>query len=573
MLVIVRPLDHDRRMDGSGMATSGLLPLFGALASLAALPILGLESQRGAEQTETPPTLVAVDDKGRGGGPRVSVASDDPRFVLRLHARDVDGERDVASVRPDDEGGEVTASRDLVIAHAALSTLNPEYRFKTTYSARGKVSEETLYGDLIVGGRGDPTIDAIRLREVANKLAQGGVLRITGAIVLDDSYFRTGEADEVVGVDDEGEPTIVLDEATDAGVSDEASAPVVDTPSVPSTVRAFPFAGNRVALVVRPSRLGALALIDVVPRSPFLTVKSLVRTASHARRLKTHALLDGERGLVVVTGMVAPDDAPRTLSFELADGAFSLGHTLSDELRRRGVRVTGRVSAVDAGGYRRWLMTDFSPPLTDLLGTMLRRGGDSAPRYLSESLLRVLAAEALAERGTRAHGLAVVKAHLEENLKIASSRFTLEPGKAALPPRVIVDVLTHTRRTFEMKSELEVVIGAATLHPQLVARLDAPLLQRTRAAAFVDDQRADLAGYIVTDTGSVLAFALQVTNVGNATIDEMWVVVNRALQGLVQVESKSGARDPASVKQMRAQGHRVRSRSETTRAAPAGPAR
>jgi D-alanyl-D-alanine carboxypeptidase len=558
-------------MDGSVMTTVAVLPLFGALASLAALPILGLESLRSAPLEGAPAPLVGAVEAGTASAGQPLLLPVDPRFSLRLLARDVDGERDVASVNAD-ESGEIVSTRDLLIAYTALSRLKPEYRFRTTYSARGRVTDETLLGDLIVGGRGDPTIDAIRVREVANKLAQGGVLRITGAIVLDDSYIRTGESDEVEGMNEEGEPTSLSDDDQDAGVpSSEESAPVVDLPSVPSTVRAFPFAGNRVRVVLHPSRMGGPAFVDVTPRSPFLTVKNLVKTAPHARRLKSHALLDGDRALIVIGGALAPDDPPRTLTFDLLDGAFSLGHTLNDELRRRGVKVSGRVTAADAGGYRRWLMTDFSPPLTDVLGLMLRRGGDATSGYYSESLLRVLAAESLAGGGARALGLAVVKTHLEESLHIAPSRFTLEPGKTVLPPRVIVDVLAHGTRVFELKSELEIVLGAASLHPQLALHLTPALVPRTRAVAFVDDKRADIAGYLATASGAVFAFALQVTGNGTTSVDDMWALVNRTLASLVASE-RATTRDPALRRPDGAGEQRTRPRAKGF-AKPAAPVR
>jgi hypothetical protein len=144
-----------------------------------------------------------------------------------------------------------------------------------------------------------------------------------------------------------------------------------------------------------------------------------------------------------------------------------------------------------------------------------------------------------------------VRTHLEENLGVAASRFALESNKTALPPRVIVDVLSHARRTFEMKSEFEIALGAAALHPQLVTRLDARLLPRTRAVAFVDDQLADLSGFIATEGGAVLAFALQVTPVEPVSIDEMWQLVNRTLLALVGAERTEGARGSSSARPRR----------------------
>jgi len=518
-------------MDGSTLASSALLPV-GALASLLALPILGLENMRASSPEPAPVVAARVESRAKSKGPRI----EDPRFVVRFAARDIDRDVDVASQRAD-ESGEVSASRDLVVALTALMVLKPEHRFRTTYSARGRVTENTLWGDLVVDGRGDPTVDDIRLRDVANRLYQGGIARITGAIVLDDSFFRSGITDEIEGVDEEGEPRPLTDEGADAGVASEAvaEAPVVDTPSVPSAIRAFPFAHNTLTVVVRPgAKRGAPAIVDVVPRTSFLTVRALVRTEPHARRLKSIAFVDGERGYVVVTGAVALGDAPRSLTVSLPDGAFAYGHTLNDELRRRGVKTTGRVTAVDAGGRRRWLMSDFSSPLPDVLATMLRGSGRAPQGFVRDRLLRVLGATWLSQHGVAATGVVVVKKHLEDDLAIDGARFDLATNR--LPPSVVVDALAFGGKTFELKSELEVAIGAASLHPLLSRRLDGHLTARTRAVAFVDDRRADVAGFLGREDGTVLAFSLQASANGETSVDDMWAIVNRALLAVVDAD-------------------------------------
>lgn len=520
-------------MDGSTLASSALLPV-GALASLVALPILGLENMRSAPPPEPAPVVVAARADARETAPVVKI--EDPRFTVRFHARDLDRDVDVASQRAD-ESGDVSASRDALVALTALMVLKPEYRFRTTYSARGRVTENTLWGDLVVDGRGDPTIDDIRLRDVANRLFQGGIARITGGVVLDDSFFRSGVVDEIEGVDEEGEPQPLTDDGADGGVPSEtvAEAPVIDTPSEPSAIRAFPFANNTLTVVLRPGpKRGAPAVVDVVPRTSFLTVRALVRTEPHPRRLKSVSFVDGERGFVVVTGAVALGDAPKRLTVSLPDGAFAYGHTLNDELRRRGVKTTGRVTAVDAGGRRRWLMSDFSSPLPDVLATMLRGTGSAPPGFVRDRLLRVLGATWLSQHGVPATGVVVVKKHLEDDLAIDGTRFDLAANR--LPPSVVVDALAFGGKTFELKSELEVAIGAASLHPLLARRLDPRLTARTRAVAFVDDQRADVAGFLGREDGTLLAFSLQVSAAGETSVDDMWALVNRALVAVVDAD-------------------------------------
>src|SRR5215211_948805 len=64
----------------------------------------------------------------------------------------------------------------------ALAQLGPDYRYRTTFAAQGTVSNGTLNGDLLVIGRGDPSVsnhmlrDAmLPLRAMADSVAARGI--------------------------------------------------------------------------------------------------------------------------------------------------------------------------------------------------------------------------------------------------------------------------------------------------------------------------------------------------------------------------------------------------------------
>src|ERR1035441_4682334 len=81
----------------------------------------------------------------------------------------------------------------------ALDRLGADYRIKTSLYAKARPDEAgTLKGDLIVYGRGDPTINARlhggdiykALEPLVFALTNAGVNRIAGDLVGDESYFR-----------------------------------------------------------------------------------------------------------------------------------------------------------------------------------------------------------------------------------------------------------------------------------------------------------------------------------------------------------------------------------------------
>src|SRR5262245_44137446 len=78
----------------------------------------------------------------------------------------------------------------ILTSTTALEQLGPDFTYRTSFVARGAVSEGLLAGDLVVVGRGDPSVsdhmqkDAmIPLRAIAEALSAHGVRRISGRLL------------------------------------------------------------------------------------------------------------------------------------------------------------------------------------------------------------------------------------------------------------------------------------------------------------------------------------------------------------------------------------------------------
>ena len=65
---------------------------------------------------------------------------------------------------------------------ALLRKLGPEHRFVTTFTAKGRVIDGTLYGDLIVASDGDPSLVDEDALLVAERLRQSGINRVSGSL-------------------------------------------------------------------------------------------------------------------------------------------------------------------------------------------------------------------------------------------------------------------------------------------------------------------------------------------------------------------------------------------------------
>ncbi|GAA4166680.1 serine-type D-Ala-D-Ala carboxypeptidase [Chryseobacterium ginsenosidimutans] len=96
------------------------------------------------------------------------------------------------------KGLSTASTQKIFTAAAALETLGKNYTFKTTSSYSGSISGGNLSGNLFVSSTGDPTLgswryDAYKPENFKQKLIEAvkksGIKKISGDLVIDDSYF------------------------------------------------------------------------------------------------------------------------------------------------------------------------------------------------------------------------------------------------------------------------------------------------------------------------------------------------------------------------------------------------
>jgi D-alanyl-D-alanine carboxypeptidase/D-alanyl-D-alanine-endopeptidase (penicillin-binding protein 4) len=83
----------------------------------------------------------------------------------------------------------------LLTTLVALDLLGPAYTWNTNIYALGDIDGDTLEGDLLIQGNGDPFLVTERVWQMLRRVRQTGIRVITGDLLIDDSYFDVAAED------------------------------------------------------------------------------------------------------------------------------------------------------------------------------------------------------------------------------------------------------------------------------------------------------------------------------------------------------------------------------------------
>jgi serine-type D-Ala-D-Ala carboxypeptidase/endopeptidase (penicillin-binding protein 4) len=266
----------------------------------------------------------------------------------------------------------------ILTSATALAQLGADYRYRTRFSARGAVSNGTLRGDLLVVGRGDPSVsdhmfrDAmVPLRAVADSIAAKGVMHITGRVVAAGDAFPG----EVFGYgwtydDFESSYSAPIDELLFNEGFNELHVRGGDRP------------GDPVHVEVRPAR--SFPVVHVTAT----TGPEPVGPDSASRRVPSlDTRKDSATWTVTLFGQIAPHDS-MVVEVTQHDPDQAYVAALREALLDRGITIDDAATDTLAGVEP--LVTLSSPPLREILKALMK----PSQNQIAEMLFRTVALEA-----------------------------------------------------------------------------------------------------------------------------------------------------------------------------------
>jgi serine-type D-Ala-D-Ala carboxypeptidase/endopeptidase (penicillin-binding protein 4) len=399
----------------------------------------------------------------------------------------------------------------LVVTVVASALFPPDWTVRTSVYAAGPVVDGILQGDLVLYGRGDPTMgqrcyatdttatgvcdtDAFaRLRTLADTLRARGVREVHGDVVGDGSYF---------------EPMTVNPNWESFDLNWWYAAPV----------SGLGFNDNSVDFAWGPGPdISAPASITMSPNLGDVAFENRTVTVAPGGTSDIGDRFYRVPGTLQVwaEGTVARDHAIQKESFAVPDPDLFTARALRQMLGEAGISVTGTTrSTTDSMLY---LGTRRSPPLAEVQSRPLRDWVfpilNTSQNWFAEMLLKQLGRQ-FGKAGSWDEGLRVERRFLIDSVRADSTQFSLEDGSGLSSGNLITPLAFTQMLRFIRGHPRYATFAAGLPHSgetgSLRTRfLDTPLAGMVRAKTGSIGEVNTLTGFIEPRSGHVLTFSVQ----------------------------------------------------------------
>ena len=402
------------------------------------------------------------------------------------------------------------SSTKLVIGAVASALLPPDWRVKTSVYG-GPVVGGVLLGDLVLYGRGDPTMDRrcyatdsmlpgvcdtdpfARLRQLADSLRSIGVKLIQGDVVGDGSYF---------------EPTLIHPNWEQFDLNWWYAAPV----------SGLGFHDNSLDFTWQPGPApGAPAVISMSPDLGDVSFENRTVTVPPGGESDIGDRFFRHPGTLQIwaEGTVALDSPRHRESFALPDPNLYAARALRQALTDAGISVAGTTrSTTDSTLYAGLrasapLVEVYSRPLRDWIFPIL----NTSQNWFAEMLLKQLGKQ-FGRGGSWPEGLDVERRFLIDSVGVDSTHISLSDGSGLsstnlVSPVAFTQILRFIRRHPRYPTFAAGLPQAGATGSLRTRFVGTPLAGRVRGKTGSISRVNTLSGYIELERGRFLTFSVQ----------------------------------------------------------------
>jgi D-alanyl-D-alanine carboxypeptidase/D-alanyl-D-alanine-endopeptidase (penicillin-binding protein 4) len=371
----------------------------------------------------------------------------------------------------------------LVTSAAALDLLGQGYRWSTEVMYTGEIEGKTLNGDLYFRGNGDPYLTPERFWRLLNRISIYGIHRITGDVVIDNSYFEPGKTDYAAFDQRPYRTYNVGPNAVLVGFQATEFHFDIDDTGADQAVKITPF-----------------------PQSPRLQITNRVKLVNgrcNAWQKKLSLETRNNAGLleVIFTGNYARACNKRTLYRRVSEAQDHYQHFFLPLWSQLGHSVDGKIIQGIVPADARTVLEESSISLAEAVRLINKFSNN----VMTRQLLLSLGAQKFSPPGTTEKGIAAVKAWLVEH-GLDHPDLQLDNGAglsrdARISAGLLGKLLLHVYKQAYMP-EFIAALPVSGYDGTLAHRFnDTPLVGHAHIKTGLLDFVQSMAGYVTTATG------------------------------------------------------------------------
>lgn len=307
----------------------------------------------------------------------------------------------------------------IVTTSFALHSLGTDYLFTTPFEFAGLQRGDSLIGDLVVVGTGDPILSLSDLDSAARAVYDYGIHVVTGNLVIDVSRFDSLQWGTGWMWDDEPEPYAMF-------IS-------------PAT-----FDHDIIKVSVSLDSSGRALAVTTDPATSFVKVDCMATPGSTDSISVTRVMVH-DTNTIVVAGTYTTSFVPESCEFSVRHPAHYFGTVLREFLANKGVEIDGHI--VVTRNY-----ADHAPhvqvfDLSHAIDTVVTYTNKVSDNLGAECLLREVPMTVAGEMGSAKNGIALERKFLE-HCGVDSTQFYIVDGSGVshynlITPDAIVKVLRY----------------------------------------------------------------------------------------------------------------------------------
>jgi len=383
----------------------------------------------------------------------------------------------------------------------SLLLLGPDYRFSTNILLNGYQSGSTIYGDLVIQGRGDPTISGRFYNNDINlvfdtwidSLLELGVTNIKGNIVGDDNLFD------------------------DIGLGN-GWAWDYETDWYAAQSSAISYNDNCVDIKIYYDHKYDSVIVSSKPELRNIVILNNVKPAVGSEKTNIEVIRERGTNVINVSGKFRKDtDTLITYATVQNPTQFAM-LVLKNRLENRGIRVNGY--AVDIDDYERaidyndldLLFVSYSEKLNEII-KVVNKGSQN---FFAEQLLKTIGLEKLGF-GSVTNGVTAVK-EIFADIGLNPDNIIMVDGSGLshlnmVTPRQVVELLKYMYSNKKVYADYYNSLPIAGIDGTLGKRMKNTTAEKVVRAktGFISYVRS-LSGYAVTGDNEPIAFSMIANN-------------------------------------------------------------